>query len=148
MSDGMNKWIGIGNLCADGELRVTPSGQSVLKLRLACSESYLDRNNTRQERTEFLNCTVWGKRAEGLAKILSKGDRLAVEGSIRTNVVEKDGQKKYFTEINVTNVVLCGGGRRDGAPQQDHTARAPQAQQAPADDFGFGSNSDDSDIPF
>ena len=109
MSDGMNRWQGIGNLGADGELRVTPSGQSVLKLRLACTESYLDRNNTRQERTEWVNCTVWAKRAEGLAQILSQGDRIYVEGRLQTREWDdKEGQKRRTTEViaQTVNVIV------------------------------------------
>ena len=62
MAEGLNKVLLLGNLGADPELRVTPGGQSVLKLRLATTESYLDKSNTRQERTEWHQITVWGKR--------------------------------------------------------------------------------------
>jgi hypothetical protein len=62
MAEGLNKVMLLGNLGADPELRVTPSGQSILKLRLATTESYLDKGGTRQERTEWHRITVWGKR--------------------------------------------------------------------------------------
>ena len=78
MAEGLNKVLLLGNLGADPELRVTPGGQAVLKLRLATTETYLDRNNTRQERTEWHSVTVWGKRGEALAKFLKKGERLFV----------------------------------------------------------------------
>lgn len=115
-----------GNLGADPELRVTPSGTSVLKLRLATTESYLDRNNTRQERTEWHSITVWGKRGDALAKILHKGDRVLVLGRIQTSTYEKNGEKRYRTEIHAANIFL-GGARRQspaGAPQTER-------QQAP-----------------
>ena len=118
MSDGMNKVILVGNLGADPELRVTPGGQAILKLRVATTESYLDKNNTRAERTEWHSVTVWGKRAEGLAKVLAKGDRICVEGGLRTSSYEKDGEKRYRTEVSASNVVLCGG-RRQGAAEDD-----------------------------
>ena len=118
MSDGMNRWQGIGNLGADGELRVTPSGQSVLKLRLACTESYLDRNNTRQERTEWVNCTVWAKRAEGLAKILSKGDRIYVEGRLQTTMSEKDGQKPATKELRA-QMSAAGATKKGSYPKYE-----------------------------
>lgn len=161
MSEGLNRWQGIGNLGSDPELRVTPGGQSVLKLRLACTESYLDKANVRQERTEWASITVWGKRGEGLAKILGKGDRIYVEGSMRTSSYEKDGEKRYRTEIVASNVILNGG--RGGADRQERQeeprgnggggygggqppARQPQ-QAPPPSDFGGGDYSDD-EIPF
>lgn len=115
MSEGLNKVSLLGNLGADPELRVTQGGQAVLNLRLATTENYLDKSNVRQERTEWHRCTVWGKRAEGLAKILKKGDRIFVEGGLRTTSYEKNGEKRYSTDINVNNVLLCGGG---GKPAQ------------------------------
>ena len=110
MAEGLNRVMLLGNLGADPELRSTSGGQAVLKFRLATTESYLDRNRTRQDRTEWHNVVVWGKRAEGLSKILNKGSRLFVEGSLRTSSYEdRDGNKRYKTEINALNVLLCGG---------------------------------------
>ena len=109
MAEGLNKVMLLGNLGADPELKVTPSGQAILKLRLATTESYLDKSNTRQERTEWHSVTVWGKRGEALAKILAKGSSIFVEGGIRTSSYEKDGEKRYRTEIVANNIILAGG---------------------------------------
>jgi single-strand DNA-binding protein len=115
MAEGLNRVILLGNLGADPELRMTNSGSAVLKLRLATSETYLDRNKQRQERTEWHSVIVWGRRAEALGKFLGKGDRLLVEGSLRTSSYDdKEGNKKYRTEVIATNVVLSGGGRGGG----------------------------------
>src|SRR6516162_5443198 len=112
MAEGLNRVMLLGNLGADPELRVTPGGQSILKLRLATTESYLDKSNTRQERTEWHSITVWGKRGEALSKILGKGSSIFVEGSLRTSSYEKDGVKHYRTEVNANNIILAG--RRSG----------------------------------
>lgn len=138
MTDGLNMVQLIGNLGADPELRVTPGGQAVLKLRMATTESYMDRNNARQERTEWHRVTIWGKRGEGLAKILHKADRIYVQGRIQTSSYEKNGEKRYSTEVVATEVILCGGGQRGSraapAPEPEDDAPAP--------------GSDMDDIPF
>src|SRR6185312_863813 len=117
MAEGLNKVMLLGNLGADPELRVTPGGQAVLTLRMATNESYLDRNNVRQERVEWHRVTVWGKRAEALGKILNKGDSLFIEGRIQTSTYEKDGEKRYSTEVVANNVILNGRGKGDSDGQ-------------------------------
>jgi single-strand DNA-binding protein len=160
MSEGLNKVMLIGNLGQDPELRVTPGGQSILKMRLATSETYLDKSNTRQERrTEWHSITMWGKRGEALAKFLKKGERIYVEGSLRTSSYEKDGEKRYRTEVIASNVILngSGGGRSTSGDENDPrpSARTPRGRNdgtypdAPADDGGGDYiGGDDSDIPF
>ena len=111
MAEGLNKVLLLGNLGADPELKVTAGGQSILKLRLATTETYLDKSNTRQERTEWHSITLWGKRGEALSRFLQKGERIFVEGSIRTSSYEKDGEKRYRTEIVANNIILAGRGK-------------------------------------
>lgn len=161
MADGLNKVMLLGNLGADPELRMTSGGQAVLKLRIATSETFLDRNRARQERTEWHSVVIWGKRAEALGKILSKGSRLFIEGALRTSSYDdKDGNKRYRTEIVANNVILSGrggggGGARDGyesggydqGPAFDSPGLdAPGRGEGRVDSFGPGP--DDDDIPF
>lgn len=114
MADGLNKVLLFGNIGQDPDLRMTPGGQSLLRLRLATTESWLDKNGARQERTDWHNVTVWGKRGEALAKILEKGAKVLVEGRMRTSSYEKDGVKKWSTDV-IAEEVLLGGGRRSAA---------------------------------
>lgn len=110
MSNGLNTVTLVGNLGADAEVRVSEGGATVLKLRLATTESYIDKKtNERKEVTEWHRCVVFGKRAEALAKILVKGDRIVVVGSLKTSGYEKDGQKHYSTEVIARDIILCGG---------------------------------------
>jgi single-strand DNA-binding protein len=112
MAEGLNKVMLLGNLGADPELRFTQGATAVLNLRLACSESYLDRNREKQERTEWVNVVIWGKRAEALSKFLRKGSRIFVEGGLRTSSYEdRDGNERRKTEVNATNIILAGGKR-------------------------------------
>jgi single-strand DNA-binding protein len=163
MAEGLNRVMLLGNLGADPELRYTQGGQAVLNLRLATTESYLDREKVRRERTDWHNVVIWGKRAEALGKFLGKGERIFVEGSLRTSSYDdREGNKRYKTEIVAQNVILAGrAGRGAGAEEGGYEGRGggrggpapggprqPQgADDAPPDDFGGGYGGDD-DIPF
>ncbi len=112
MADGLNRVMLLGNLGADPELRFTQSGQAVLNMRLATTESYLDKDKVRRERTDWHSVVMWGKRGEALAKILTKGSSVFIEGSLRTSSYDnKEGQKVYKTEINANNLILTGRGK-------------------------------------
>lgn len=159
MAEGLNRATLLGNLGQDPELRSTQGGKSVLTLQLATSERYLDASKTWQERTEWHRVIVWEKRAEGLHKILRKGMRIYVEGSIRTSSYEKDGVKRYSTDIVARSVLLCERAPAREIPPQ-HPAdqrppRDPQGERAPdrgapppADDFGYDAGGGDDEIPF
>jgi single-strand DNA-binding protein len=130
---------------------MTGSGQAVLNMRLATTESYLDRNKARQERTDWHNIVVWGKRAEALSKFLSKGSRLFVEGSIRTSSYEaREGNKRYKTEVVAQNIILAGGGgggsRGGGGPREAPSGPPDAGGSSGYDDFS--PPPDDDDIPF
>lgn len=161
MAEGLNKVMLLGNLGADPELRVTSGGQAILKLRVATTETYLDKSNTRQERTEWHSVTMWGKRGEALSKFLTKGERIFVEGALRTSSYEKDGEKRYRTEIVASNIILGGRGKGGEAGEGGYERRPPQREapsrgQAPrepsspppAEDFGDYAGGGDDDIPF
>jgi single-strand DNA-binding protein len=146
MAEGLNRVMLLGNLGADPELRVTPGGQAVLKLRLATNENYLDRNNVRQERTEWHRVTVWGRRAEALGKILQKGDLLCVEGRLQTSSYEKNGEKRYSTDIVASNIILSGGrGRGEGAGA---AREGGGGSSRPAQRSGGGGGGGGADAPF
>jgi len=140
--EGLNRVMLLGNLGADPELRFTQGGQGVLHIRMATTESYFDKTaNERKERTDWHNVTVWGKRGEALAKILTKGSTIFVEGSIRTSSYDnREGQKVYKTEINANNIILTGG--KGGSPRHaEDPADSYDRTDAPAsgaEDFDTG----------
>lgn len=140
----LNKVMLIGNLGKDPEVRFTPSGQAIAKFPVATSEKWRDQQGQMQERTEWHNVVVWGKQAESCGQYLAKGRQVFVEGRIQTrNYDDKDGNKKYITEIVALNVRFLGGsgaaGRGAGA---DSGMNVP-----PGEDAGPGPGGDD-DIPF
>ncbi len=114
----LNKVFLIGNLGADPEVRYTSSGSAVANFRIATSEVWNDRNGERQERTEWHRIVVWGKQAEHCGEYLRKGRSVHVEGRIQTREWEdRDGNKRYTTEI-VANSVTFLGSRSDGGGGQ------------------------------
>lgn len=126
----MNKCILIGTLGADAELRETQNGQPVLTLRLATSETR-GSGQDRKELTEWHRCSLWGDRAAKLAPYMVKGERLMVEGKIRTRSWDKDGQKHFSTEIMVDNIEFVAPRRQQ---QQSRQQQLP-VNDDPADDF-------------
>lgn len=138
MSEGMNRVFLLGNLGQDPELRMTSSGNAVLSIRLATAESYKDRDGAWKERTEWHTVIVWGKRAEALSKLLQKGDRIMVEGSLRTSSYDdRDGNKRYKTEVNAREVILCGGRGKGGQATSEEPSQPSGGGFDDGDDIPF-----------
>jgi single-strand DNA-binding protein len=164
MARGVNKVILIGNVGGDPETRYLPNGNAVTNITLATTDSWKDKQTgQQQDRTEWHRVVFFGKLAEIAGEYLRKGSQCYVEGRLQTREWEKDGVKRYTTEIvvdmNGTLQLLGGrGGNAEGgdyaprqqqsrpAPQQSAPRPAPQpaAQQQPAPDY----DSFDDDIPF
>ena len=107
----VNKVILVGNLGRDAELRYTPGGAAVATLNLATTEVWNDKGGQRQEKTEWHRIVLWGKQAESLQEYLTKGKQIYVEGRLQTRQWDdKDGNKRYTTEIRGDRIVLLGGG--------------------------------------
>jgi len=133
---GVNKVILIGNLGKDPELRYTPSGQPVASFSLATSERWNDKNGQRQERTEWHNIVAWGKLAELSNQYLKKGRSAYIEGRISTRSWDdKDGNKKYRTEIVATQIQFLSSGGTGGQGGESFAGRdaAPANSPVPAD---------------
>lgn len=163
MAGGVNKVILVGNLGADPDMRFTPSGQGVCELRVATSESWNDKNGQRQERVEWHRIVVWGKRAEVCSKYLAKGRQVYVEGRIQTRTYDdKDGNKRYITEVIANDVQFLGGGKGEagaggaagggGARNRDDGPPPPSDVDFGGTGGGFGGGGGgggpDDDIPF
>jgi single-strand DNA-binding protein len=155
MAASVNKVILIGNLGAKPELKYLPSGQAVCELRLATNEQWTDKNQQKQERTEWHRVVVWGKTGENCAQYLDKGRAVYIEGRLQTRSWDDktSGEKRYMTEI-VANTVqfLGGGGGEGGGPRGgSRPSGGPGGGSSGPDDFGpppGGSSGGDDDIPF
>jgi single-strand DNA-binding protein len=107
----VNKVILVGNLGRDAELRYTPGGAAVATINMATTEVWNDKGGQRQEKTEWHRVVLWGKTAESLTEYLTKGKQVYVEGRLQTRQWDdKDGNKRYTTEIRGDRIVLLGGG--------------------------------------
>ena len=142
----VNKVILVGNLGRDAELRYTPGGAAVSTLNLATTEVWNDRSNQRQEKTEWHRVILWGKQAESLQEYLTKGKQIYIEGRLQTRQWDdKDGNKRYTTEIKADRVTLLGGGgggSRGGSMDRGGSQMAGGGDEPPMEPIT------EDDIPF
>ena len=142
----VNKVILVGNLGRDAELRYTPGGAAVATLNLATTETWNDKEGQRQEKTEWHRVILWGKQAETLNQYLQKGKQIYVEGRLQTRQWDdKDGNKRYTTEIRGDRVVLLSSGGGGGGGQRCQRRIAAAAHPEPTD---VGPELSEDDIPF
>ena len=150
MARGINKVILIGNVGADPEVRYMPNGNAVTNLTLATSDSWKDKQSGQiQERTEWHRISLFGKIAEIAGQYLVKGSKVYIEGRLQTREWEKDGVKRYTTEV----VVDIGGTMQmlDGKPEggQQRTQQSQGQQQRPQQQSEQPDpNEFDDDIPY
>ena len=147
----LNKVILIGNVGRDPEVRYFDNGVAKAQFSLATTETYKNKEGQRVDQTEWHNVVTWRKSAEFVEKYVKKGDKMYVEGKIKTRSYDdKDGVKKYITEIWADNMQFVGGRKQDdqGASQPAAAqAASPEAKpaapayQAPAQEPG-------DDLPF
>lgn len=153
MAEGVNKAILVGNLGKDPELSYTQSGTARTRFSLATTESYTNNTGERQERVEWHNIVVWGKQAETVSKFLQKGRQVYLEGRIQSRSYDdKDGIKRYITEINASKVVFLGGRGGDGGGGYGGGGGYSGPPSGPAEPSGgYGGpppGPNDDDIPF
>lgn len=133
----MNKVIVSGHLGRDAETAFTDSGRARTKFSVASTVWWFDKiTRERRETTTWVNCVGWGERYEKLAEYLTKGKKVIVEGKLSVRkYTGRDGTEKTATEVNLTDVELLGGGKREERRDE------PPSEPEPGD---FSEN----DIPF
>lgn len=149
---GFQEVTALGHVGKDPEVKYLANGDAVVGFSVACGETWKDKNGNKQERTEWIRCSAFGKLAEIIGEYVRKGDPLFFKGRLRTDEWEdKDGAKKSMVKVIVDEIRLLGGGERKESQQAPPSSQQPSrpaqsARQAPKDepppdDF-------DSEIPF
>ncbi len=142
----VNKAILIGNLGKDPELRYTPGGKAVATFSLATTERWTGQDGQKNESTTWHNIVAWGKQAEVIKEYLAKGRPVYIEGRIvNRSYDDKDGNKRYVSEIVVQNFQFIGGrGGSGGGEERDFSQAPPDTTPPPQ----TGDSGGDDDLPF
>jgi single-strand DNA-binding protein len=123
------KVILVGNLGQDPELKFTGGGQAVAHLRVATSRAWTDKDSgQKKEETLWLDVEVWGKQAESCGKFLKKGRQALIEGRLKLDQWEKDGQKRERMKVVAESVRFIGGGKKDEGGEEHPNVAAAREQ--------------------
>lgn len=140
MSGSVNKVILLGRLGADPEIRYTQTGTPVATLSVATNKSWKNKEGQKQEKTEWHRVILWSKLAELSGQYLSKGREVYIEGELQTRSWEKDGQKKYTTEIvgnTMQFIGSAGKGSSTGTDDLPPDLPPPPGEMGTEDDIPF-----------
>lgn len=133
----MNNYIGIGRIVNNLELRSTNNGNSVCQFTIAINDGYGEK-----ERTDFIDCVAWNKRAESICKYCDKGVKVAIEGKLQTDTYEKDGKKIKTTKVLVNEITFIEKIKNaNNEPKEETTEEADPFKE-------FGDEIADEDLPF
>jgi single-strand DNA-binding protein len=141
----LNKVMLIGNLTRDVELKTLNTGTSIAQIGLAINRKWKDHAGADKEEVTFVDCEAWGKTAEIMAKYLTKGKPVYLEGRLKLDVWEKDGEKRSKLKVVVESFQFLGGKGGDDAAPAEKPAKA--FKQPGKEDKGGGGMDPDS-IPF
>ena len=157
MALGVNKVILVGHLGKDPITQDISNGVKKTTFTLATSEVLTTQDGTKTEHTEWHNIIMWRGLAEVAEKYLRKGHQVYIEGRLRTRQYDdKDGNKKYITEVLCDNMVMMGGGNKTSGPEPIVTAQKPQFgtqpvnqnENNPANNVAFTNDGANDDLPF
>ena len=150
----MNKVILIGRLTRDPELRYTPQGTAVCQITVAVNRRGVQPG---QQDADFINVSIWSAQAENVAKYMTKGRQMAIEGRIQTrNYDDKDGKKVYVTEVIATDVQFLDSKGSNASTSNSSDLNQPSIQNTstttvendPFAAFGEKITINDNDLPF
>ena len=146
----MNKVILVGRITKDPELKSIQSGSSVVNFTIAVNRPVSQAQNQDQNanNADFINCVIWNKQAENLAKYVKQGSLIGVEGRIQTRSYDSNGTTRYITEVLCDNVQFLDT-KKDGNGTNG-TTKVEQSDNSTNDDQYASkiNNVDDNDLPF
>lgn len=148
MAGSLNKVMLIGNLGKDPEIKTFEGGGMLARFPIATSETYTSRkNNEKVTQTEWHTIVLRRGLAEVAEKYLHKGDKIFIEGKIKTRSWDdQSGEKHYATEIHADNMTMLGGPSGDG--QNAGASSSGSASNSPSAPANIGSDEEDDDLPF
>ena len=148
----VNKFIGVGNLTRDPEVKYMPNGEAVTNCSIACNEKWKAKDGSKQEKVEYINLTFYRRLAEVAGEYLKKGSMIYVEGKLATRKwQDKEGKDRYTTDIIVGEMQMLGGKPSGDQESGGRPAPANSTQPATTSKPGTGQGFDDFDndlIPF
>ena len=146
MAGSVNKVILIGNLGKDPDVRYLEGGTAVANFPLATSETYKNREGELTTSTEWHNIVVWRRFAEITEKYLKKGNKVYIEGKLRTRSwQDQDGNTRYTTEVVADNLTMLGGRGEGEAGVQNPKPEQEKSVQEPTN---FAASDEEDDLPF
>ena len=143
MNKDLNRWVGIGRLTRDPELRHIPSGAAVTDFSIA-SNNFYTQNGEKKEEVSFFNVTAWGKHAETIVKYMKKGSPICIEGRLKQSTWDdtKTGEKRSSVGITVESFHFLQG--KSEQTTQEQTGQESGSQE----NLNFNKPFSDEDIPF
>jgi single-strand DNA-binding protein len=156
MAASLNKVFLMGNLTRDPEVKYTPKGTAVGDLAMAINDSYKAQDGTIKETVTYVDVEVWGRTAENCKQYLTKGRPVFVEGQLKLDQWEQEGQKRSKMKVRADRVQFLGGGMGGGGstggggsrPAPAGEPARPASRPAPAASEDRPPLPDDDDIPF
>lgn len=146
MANDLNQCSFIGRLGADPEVRYSPGGDAVAYFSIAVGSQWKDRDGEKQERTEWVSITAWGKLGEICGEYLRKGSQVFIQGRIKTDKYEKDGQTRYSTKIVAETMQMLGGKPSEQSEGEPSRQAKPASKETPPANGKF--DNFDEQIPF
>jgi len=142
----MNKVILVGRITKDPELKTIGNSSSVVNFTIAVNRPVAQNADQNQNNADFINCVIWNKQAENLAKYVKQGSLIGVEGRIQTRSYESNGTTRYITEVLCDNVQFLET-KKDGT---NGTTKVEQSDNSTQEDQYADkiSSVDDNDLPF
>lgn len=137
MAQDINNWIGVGRLVRDGELKYTSGGLAICKISIA-SNSRAKKGDEYVDEASFFDVSIFGRSAESLNQYLTKGKQVAVQGRLKQERWEKDGQNHSKIVIIAESIQLLGGDKNSqgsGSDARNSPSRAPETASDNSPDF-------------